>query len=193
MSTAHEGPLFTANPSPIAGLMVVQRRRMGDSRGALSRIFCAEAFREFGWGATVAQINHSYTGRAGTVRGLHYQRPPLAEAKFVTCLQGRIWDIVVDLRAGSPTFLQWYAHELSAQGLESLLIPPGCAHGFQALVDDSELVYLHSKKYSSKLEGGFRPMDPLLSIKWPLPITEVSERDRAHPLLDATFLGLKVR
>ena len=183
-------PRFSCTPLAIPGVVAVQRQRIGDARGSLSRVFCAGELAAAGWTWPVAQINHTHTVRAGTVRGMHYQRPPHAEAKLVTCLRGRVWDVAVDLRAGSPTFLHWCAQELSAENLTALLIPLGCAHGFQALTDDAELLYLHSAAYAPQAEGGLRPTDPRLGIAWPLPISELSARDAGHALLGASFTGL---
>ncbi len=183
---------FTCIPLEIPGVVVVQRQYLGDARGGLSRVFCSDELAAVGWIWPILQINHTFTVRAGTVRGTHYQRPPHAEAKLVTCLRGRVWDVAVDLRAGSPTFLQWCARELSSDNFTALLIPPGCAHGFQALTDDVELLYLHSAAYAPDAEGGLCPTDPRLSIEWPLPIGEISARDAGRPLLDGSFAGLNI-
>ena len=190
--TSASSSRFACTPLAISGVTAVQRKRIGDERGSLSRIFCADELAGAGWMCPVAQINHTHTVRAGTVRGMHFQRPPHAEAKLVTCIRGQVWDVAVDLRVGSPTFLQWCAQELSADNLTALLIPPGCAHGFQALTDDVELLYLHSAAYAPRAEGGLRPTDARLDIDWPLPITEMSARDNGHPLLDGFFVGLDV-
>jgi dTDP-4-dehydrorhamnose 3,5-epimerase len=138
----------------------------------------------------VAQINHTGTRKKGTVRGMHFQYPPHAELKLVSCLRGHIWDVAVDLRAGSPTFLKWHAEELSAENGRAMLIPEGCAHGFQTLTNDVEMLYVHSAPYVTESEGGVRATDPLLAISWPMPIAEISERDANHPLLDSHFLGV---
>lgn len=183
---------FIFKPLSIPGLVAFQRRLIGDVRGSVSRLFCTNELGSVGWHWPVLQINHSCTNRAGTVRGLHYQRPPNAEGKIVTCLRGRVWDVAVDLRSGSSTFLQWCAQELSPDNLTSVLIPPGCAHGFQALTADVELLYVHSSVYAPEAEGGLRATDPQLNIPWPLPPAELSLRDREHPLLDEDFVGLDV-
>jgi len=130
-------------PTPLPGLCLVARTRLADERGHLSRLFCAAELAAFGWTQAIAQINHTYTRHGGTVRGLHYQRPPHAEAKLVSCLKGEVWDLAVDLRPSSPTYLQWHAQQLSPDNGLALLIPPGFAHGFQALTDDAELLYCH--------------------------------------------------
>lgn len=181
---------FTVLDLPLAGLKRVTRQRWGDKRGFLTRVFCAEELAAAGWHQPVAQINHTYTACQGTVRGLHYQMPPHAEMKLVSCLHGEVWDVAVDLRAGSPTFLQWHAERLSADNGHALLIPEGFAHGFQALSDEVELLYCHSAAYSAAAERGLHPQDAVLGIAWPLTITEMSTRDAAHPQLDAHFTGL---
>jgi len=174
----------------MAGLTVVQRRRQEDNRGSFSRLFCATELMPAGFTLPVAQINQTVTGRRGSVRGLHFQRPPHAEDKFVSCLRGEIFDVAVDLRKGSPTFLQWHGEILSADNARSLLIPQGFAHGFQTLTDDCELIYLHSRPYAPESEGALHVSDPALAIQWPLPITEISARDQSHGFLSADFQGI---
>jgi dTDP-4-dehydrorhamnose 3,5-epimerase len=181
---------FTVFDTPIAGLKVVERQPVGDARGFLARLFCAEELAAAGWQKPVAQINQTLTQKQGTVRGLHFQKPPYAEMKLVTCVRGAVWDVAVDLRAGSPTFLQWHAEELSATNHRALLIPEGFAHGFQTLCDDCELIYLHSVAYAQTAEAGLNPQDPVLSIAWPMAITELSTRDAQHPMLDHSFKGV---
>jgi len=178
---------------PFDGLAVFERQRLADARGFLSRIFCAEEVAAAsGTPFAVAQANHSMTARRGSVRGLHYQRPPNAERKFVSCLRGAVFDVVVDLRRGSPTFLRWHGEVLSRENGRALLVPEGCAHGFQTLEDDTELLYLHTRAYAAEAEGGLGALDPALAIAWPLPFADVSERDRGHPFLKPVFAGLDV-
>lgn len=181
---------FTIHDTVLSGLKCLERQRLGDARGFLSRLFCAEELPVAGWQGPVAQINHTFTAKRGVVRGLHFQYPPHAEIKLVTCIRGAVWDVAVDLRAGSETFLQWHAVELSAQNNRSLLIPQGFAHGFQTLTEDCEMVYLHSAPYVADAEAGLSAQDPRLSIAWPLPIAELSPRDAQHPLLNVPFKGL---
>lgn len=178
---------------PIAGLKKITRKQLGDSRGFLSRLFCNKELESAGWGKSICQINHTYTQKKGTVRGLHFQYPPYSEVKLVNCLKGEIWDIAVDLRQGSPTFLQWHAEKLSANNQQALLIPEGCAHGFQALSDECELLYLHDMPYNPRREGGVNIEDPLLNIKWPLPITKLSDRDKGHTHIPPNFTGLTIK
>ena len=122
---------FTINDLPLADLKLIERKRLGDDRGFFTRLFCAEALAESGWLKPIVQINHTYTAQGGTVRGMHYQQPPYTEMKLVSCLQGEVWDVAVDLRADSPTFLHWHAEVLSADNNRAMLIPEGFAHGFQ--------------------------------------------------------------
>ena len=138
----------------------------------------------------IVQINHSRTRLPGALRGLHYQRPPHAEMKFVRCIRGRVWDVALDLRTGSPTFLQWHAEELNPDRSRMLVVPEGCAHGFQVLEPDSEMLYLHTAFYEPAFEGGLAYNDPRLAITWPLPVTELSGADSRRPFLTEDFLGL---
>lgn len=181
---------FKVTDLPLSGLKLIQRQRLGDSRGHLSRLFCAEELAAAGWVKQIAQINHTYTAKCGTVRGMHYQCPPHAEMKLVTCLRGEVWDIAVDIRAGSTTFLHWHAERLSADKGCALLIPEGFAHGFQSITDAAELIYCHSTAHDAVAEAGLNPQDTRLAIDWPLPVTDLSERDRRHPLLADSFLGI---
>jgi len=176
--------------TPIAGLKIIQRTAIRDTRGFLSRIFCADELASAGWVWPIAQINHTLTKIPGTVRGMHFQFPPRAEAKLVSCLRGAVWDVAVDIRRGSPTFLQWHAEELSAANQRALLIPPGFAHGFQTLEPDCELLYLHSASYDPACEGALNPRDPALAISWAKEISSISEKDSNRPMLDLSFEGM---
>lgn len=180
------------NPTSIAGVMVVETEPYADHRGAFARLFCSKALREIVGSRPIVQVNHSRTNTVGAVRGLHYQHPPDAEMKLVRCLRGKVWDVAVDLRAGLPTLLQWHAEELSAENGRMLVIPEGCAHGFQVLEENSELLYLHTAFYTPASEGGIQPTDSKLAIGWPLPVQDLSDRDRTHPLLPTEFRGLVV-
>lgn len=183
---------FDFQDTPLEGLTLIQRKKIEDNRGFFSRFFCAEEFITLGLDKTIAQINHTLTKQIGAVRGLHFQMPPFAEIKIVSCLKGKIFDVAIDLRRGSKTFLQWHGEILSAENSCSLFIPEGFAHGFQALTEDCELIYLHSAPYNQPSEGALNVNDPRLSIRWPLPISELSDRDSAHPFLEADFEGLEL-
>lgn len=172
------------------GLLLLERRRMTDERGFLSRLFDAEDFEAFGFDGGVMQVNETGTAKAGIVRGMHYQNPPFGEIKLVTCTTGRILDVAVDLRAGSPTFLKAEAVELSAENGRSLMIPRGFAHGFQALSDDVRMIYVHSAPFRAEAEAGLHPQDPALAIAWPLPVHGLSARDQSHRLLVPGFKGV---
>lgn len=185
-------PRFEFLPTPLAGLSIVERRLMEDRRGFLSRCYCVEEFAAAGVQKPVAQINHTLTKRRGTVRGLHFQWPPHGEIKLVSCLRGEVFDVAVDLRRNSPTFLQWHGEMLSAAIPRSLLIPEGFAHGFQALSDDCEIVYVVTAAYQPSAEGAVSATDPRVDIRWPLPITELSTRDRSHPDMSPDFAGIEV-
>ncbi len=182
---------FTITTLPLAALKLIEHQRLGDGRGFLSRLFCAGDLAAAGWHKPIAQINQTYTARRGTVRGMHYQHPPHAEMKLVTCIQGEVWDVAVDLRAGSPTFLQWHAEILSADNNRALLIPEGFAHGYQTLSDDVALFYCHTAAHSPETEGALNAQDPRLTIAWPLAIAEPSPKDAKHPLIDAKFEGVR--
>jgi dTDP-4-dehydrorhamnose 3,5-epimerase len=176
--------------TPLAGLKLVQRQRLGDARGFLTRLYCADELAEAGWRHTIAQINHTHTAHRGTVRGMHFQHPPHAETKLVSCLRGEVWDVAVDVRAGSPTFLQWHAERLSGENGRALWIPEGFAHGFQALSDDVDMLYLHTQAHAPAAEGALHALDARLAIAWPLPVIEMSARDAGHALIDDRFSGV---
>lgn len=178
--------------TPLAGLTVVESTASHDRRGAFSRLFCSRELHEVLGGRQIAQINQSQTTRVGALRGMHFQYPPHAEMKMLRCLRGRVWDVAVDIRAGSPTFLQWHAEELTPEGGRMMVIPEGFAHGFQVLEPDSELLYLHTAFYHPDAEGGMRHNDPRLGITWPLDPQDVSARDRSHPLLADDFAGVSL-
>lgn len=177
---------FEATELPLQGLKLVKRTVLKDDRGFLSRLFCAEELQAL-WNKSIAQINHTLTKQTGSVRGMHFQVPPSAEAKLVSCIRGRIWDVAVDVRPESSTFLKWHGEELSQENQYSLLIPPGFAHGFQTLADDCELIYCHSEFYSPTNERGLHPQDSTLGIAWPLPVENLSTRDATHPPISELF------
>ena len=181
---------FVIQTTPLAGLQVIERQQNGDSRGFLSRLFCADELAAAGWTKPVAQINHTLTQQRGTVRGMHFQQTPHVEMKLVNCIRGAVLDVAVDVRAGSPTFLQWHAEELSANNRRALLIPEGFAHGFQTLEDNCELLYLHSIAHMAEAESALDALDPRLSICWPLPVTKRSVRDTQHSLINHRFTGV---
>ncbi len=178
--------------TPISGLVIAETTPFRDARGAFARLFCDKELISAIGERHIVQINHSLTCSVGAVRGMHYQHPPHAEMKMVRCLKGRVWDVAVDLRQGSPTFLQWHAQELTPDKALMLIIPEGCAHGFQVLEVDSELLYLQTAGYTPGSEGGVRYDDPAIGITWPLPVTDLSARDQQHLFINNEFQGLNV-
>lgn len=172
---------------------MIELEPVRDERGSFARMFCAEEFRQIDFEKQIVQINHSLTRVAGTIRGLHYQRPPASETKIIRCIHGKVFDVMVDIRKDSPTFLQSHGLELSPENLRMVYIPEGFAHGFQAITGDAGLVYFSSAFYSSEHEGGLKFDDPALSIPWPLPPGAISRKDASYPLIDSSFKGVDPR
>lgn len=179
-------------PLPISGAYLVRLSRLGDHRGNLMRVFCAREFEQIGLRKPIVQINRSRTARKGTIRGMHYQKPPNAEIKLVSCLKGQVFDVLLDVRRDSPTFLRWHSEQLIESSDRLLVVPEGVAHGFQALRDNTELLYFHTAFHTPSDEAGVRFDDPKVQIAWPLEPTEVSIRDRRHPLLTPAFQGISL-
>jgi dTDP-4-dehydrorhamnose 3,5-epimerase len=185
------GRAMNISSTSISGVVVVETTHHADHRGSFARLYCERELAPVIGNRRIVQINHSCTGAVGAVRGMHFQRPPHAEMKLVRCLKGRVWDVAIDLRADSPTFLKWHAEELTPENTRLLVIPEGCAHGFQVLEPDSELLYLHTDSYTPEAEGGIRHDDPRIAISWPLAVTDLSQRDTAHPLIGPVFHGIQ--
>ena len=178
------------HPTPIAELVIAESKIFEDERGAFARLFCEQELSSVIGHRKIVQINHSCTEDRGAVRGLHFQHAPHAELKLVRCLKGKVWDVAVDLRPNSSSYKRWYAQELSPQNARMMVIPEGFAHGFQVLEGGSELLYLHTSFYRPKYEGGLRYDDPELGINWPLPVTDISQRDSSHSYIDSSFRGI---
>jgi dTDP-4-dehydrorhamnose 3,5-epimerase len=170
-------------PTPIPGAVVVGLDPIGDDRGFFARAFSREEFEAQGLLADVVHANVSFNRRRGTVRGFHYQLAPAQEAKLIRCVRGAMHDVVLDLRETSPTYLQHFAVELSAENRLAMYVPQGCANAIQTLTDDTELFYLVSHPYAPQYERGVRHDDPRLGIEWPLPVSEISAKDQGWPLL----------
>lgn len=181
---------LNVSTTPLPGLMVIGRSPVMDERGFFERVFCEDELNAENVPFYIVQSNRTLTVRKGAVRGLHFQNPPHGDAKMVTCIAGRIFDVAVDLRRGSPTFLRWHGEELSADNGKSMLIPSGFAHGLQTLEENCQVLYFHDAPYVRDAERGLHPLDPQLDILWPLPILEMSQRDRGHQMLAAGFEGL---
>ncbi|GBE64653.1 dTDP-4-dehydrorhamnose 3,5-epimerase [Mycobacterium sp. MFM001] len=170
-------------PTDVAGVTIIDIEPHRDHRGFFSRAFCAEEFAKYGLDVAVAQTNISYNYARGTLRGLHRQAPPFAEAKLVRCTRGSIVDVAVDLRPQSPTYGKHVMVHLTADNHRALFLPPYVAHGLQTLADDTEVLYQVSGSYSPAAEQGFRWDDPEFSITWPLPVTVISEKDASWPFV----------
>jgi dTDP-4-dehydrorhamnose 3,5-epimerase len=178
--------------TPLSGLTVIRRKPIEDERGFFCRFYCADEFHEVGLRKYIVQINHTFTRKKGAVRGLHFQYPPHAETKIVSCLRGEIYDVAVDIRRDSPTFLQWFGISLSEVNKKSLLIPEGFAHGFQALTEDTEILYLVTAHYKPEKEDALNAQDPMIGIQWPLAITEISDKDKAIAYIQQDYNGVLV-
>lgn len=174
----------------LQGAFTVQLSPFQDDRGWFARTYCKNEFQEINHDKEWVQLNHSFTKEKGSIRGMHYQLPPFSEIKMVRCISGKIWDVIVDIRRDSPTFLQSFGAELSAENKNMMYIPSGFAHGFQTLTDDCELIYHHSEFYTPNSEAGLRFNDPILNIDWKTEITNISERDKNHNLITTNFKGI---
>ena len=176
-------------PTILNGSFTIQLDPINDERGWFARYFCKKEFSTIGHEKEWVQMNHSFSLKKGTLRGMHFQKPPHSEVKLVRCIQGSVFDVIIDLRKDSPTFLKWFGTELSAENKLMMYIPEGFAHGFQTLEDNSGLLYMHTAYYSPEAEDGLRYNDPQVNISWPLEISEISMRDNSHDLLEK-FNGL---
>jgi dTDP-4-dehydrorhamnose 3,5-epimerase len=183
---------FEVSETPLSGVYLLQRTIRADERGWLERMYCTADLSTVLGSRTIAQVNRTLTHAKASVRGMHYQVQPSAEAKIVSCLRGAIFDVAVDLRRDSPTFLKWHAESLDADNRRSLFIPEGFAHGFQTVADECELLYFHTAAYDPTAERGLHPLDPRVAITWPLAIEQLSERDASRPYLTPEFDGIVV-
>jgi len=168
----------------LKGAFIVELDRKEDPRGFFARAFCKNEFDQHGIPSRVVQANMSYNHKQGTVRGMHYQVSPASEPKFIRCIHGAIWDVIIDMRPESPTYLQHIGVELSADNRKAIFVPDMFAHGNQALTDGAELLYLVGEFYTPGCERGVRFDDPAVGIEWPIPVTVVSDKDGAWPLLN---------
>jgi len=173
-------------PTELSGVVLVRPEPRRDERGFFARIWCREEFARAGIAIDLHQASISHNPRAGTLRGIHFAWPPAAEGKFVRCERGRVHDVAIDLRPGSPTFMRHLALSLDADDGTGVYLPPGLGHGFQTLVDDTRVLYLMSAPYRSELADGVRFDDAAFGIAWPLPVASIAERDRTYPDFDRT-------
>ena len=179
-------------PTPLEGAAEIQCFPIRDHRGWFARYFCQKELSELNGGREIQQINSSLTIKRGAIRGLHFQNPPYAEDKIVRCIAGRIFDVIVDIRKGSPTFGHWHSVTLDAEEMNMVYIPKGFVHGFQTLDDNCQILYLHTEFHNHESEGGFRFDSPMLAIPWPIEITDISERDRNLNYLEPSFEGIEI-
>jgi dTDP-4-dehydrorhamnose 3,5-epimerase len=180
--------IFT--PTALEGSYVIDLQPYSDERGWFARFYCKNEFQQIGHHKEWVQLNQSVSYQQGTLRGMHFQVPPFREVKMVRCIAGAVFDVIIDIRQGSDTFLQWFGLELSATNKRMLYIPEGFAHGFQTLTDNCELIYHHTAFYTPGAEGGIRYNDPAVNIQWPLPVSVISARDEGHPFIDEHFKGI---
>jgi dTDP-4-dehydrorhamnose 3,5-epimerase len=178
------------NPLNLNGAFTIDVEPFKDNRGFFTRTFCVKEFNEHGLTQHFVQANHSGTIGKGVIRGMHFQYPPFAEVKLVKCVQGAIFDVIIDVRQDSPTFLMWYGTELSAENKRMMYVPEGFAHGFQSLSDYSEITYMVSNFYAKGSEGGIRYNDPKIKIDWPLEVSLVSGKDSNISFINEKFKGV---
>lgn len=183
---------MTFNETILKGSYVIDLEPFNDDRGWFTRTFCKDEFGKIGHSKEWLQLNHSYTKEPGLLRGMHYQLPPFTEIKLVRCIAGKVFDVIVDIRKDSQTFLQWFGTELSAENKKMMYIPEGFAHGFQTLTNGCELIYHHTAMYTPGSEGGVKFDDAMLNIHWPLAVTAMSERDKAYNYLTKDFKGIQI-
>lgn len=181
---------FKINKTFLPGLFFVDLKPLKDIRGQLKRLYCNDEFINIMNNKPISQINYTFTNKKGSVRGLHYQIKPFSEKKIITCIKGEVCDVAVDLRKNSPTFLRHFSIILSEKNNKMIVIPEGFAHGFQTLKDNCEMMYFHSKPFNSKSERGINSLDPKLNIRWPLNITQISDKDKNHAFLKIDFRGI---
>ncbi|TVZ38556.1 dTDP-4-dehydrorhamnose 3,5-epimerase [Alteromonadaceae bacterium 2753L.S.0a.02] len=173
------------------GLQLVTLKPLGDERGWFMRSYCHDELAELA-PKPIVQINHSFTERRGTIRGLHFQHPPFSETKMVRCIRGGIYDVAVDIRKDSETFMRWFGVELTQKNNSMLIIPEGFAHGFQTLEPNCEILYLHTARYKPEAEGSISWNEPALRISWPLENPSLSKKDANHEPLPSNFVGISL-
>jgi dTDP-4-dehydrorhamnose 3,5-epimerase len=181
---------MTFTPTPLPGSYLITLQPYKDDRGWFARFFCKDEFRQIGHEKEWVQLNHSTTYKTATIRGMHFQLPPFQEVKMVRCIAGAVFDVIIDLRKGSPTFLKWFGAELSADNQQMMYIPEGFAHGFQTVADNCQLIYHHTEIYTPEAEAGVRFDDPAVGIRWPLQVETISEKDAQYAYIGADFKGI---
>ncbi|PAF41222.1 dTDP-4-dehydrorhamnose 3,5-epimerase [Helicobacter sp. 11S03491-1] len=183
---------FEFSPTSFNNLYVISPQKIQDHRGYFERYFCSQDFQAIGLDKPIVQINHSLTQQKGSIRGLHYQKKPFCETKIIRCLRGKILDVALDIRKNSPTFLQYFAIELTQENSLYLYIPEGFAHGFQSLSDEAEILYLLTAPFSPQNDQTLNPLDPIINIQWQLKLTDISHKDKNANFIDCNFKGIEV-
>ncbi len=183
---------MTFRETALKGAYIIEMKPHTDDRGLFMRTYCKNEFKQIGHDQEFVQFNHSMTHSKGTIRGMHYQVPPFSEIKLIRCIRGGIYDVIIDLRKNSPTFLKFVAVELTETNMCSIYIPQGFAHGFQTLEDNTQLIYHHTAFYAPGYEAGIRYNDPAVAISWPLPVSVITEKDLNHPILNNSFKGIPI-
>jgi len=179
-------------PTPLTGAYLIEHSPSFDHRGMFTRLYCKSALADIGFDREIRQINYSSTTRSHSIRGMHYRLPPYDEFKILKCIRGSIYDVIIDLRKNSPTFLQYFATELSADIHRMMFIPEGFAHGFQSLQPNTEVIYFHTNDYHPDFETGIHYKDPAINIPWPFAVTDISDMDLKRPFLHPSFNGISV-
>lgn len=178
--------------TPLKGAYIIELEPYQDSRGLFARTFCKKEFQKIGHSKEFVQFNHSVTLQKGTIRGMHYQVPPSSEIKLIRCIRGNVYDVIIDIRYGSSTFLKYHAVELNEANMKMIYVPEGFAHGFQTLENNTQLIYHHTQFYNPEHERGIRYNDPATNIHWPLVPVNLTEKDNNYPLIDYNFKGIKI-
>ena len=181
---------FIFTQTKLKGLYLIAPKPKTDGRGYFERLYCIEEFKELGLQKPISNINRSFTKQKGTIRGLHFQYPPFQEIKIIICLKGSVYDVSVDIRKDSPTFLQWHGETLTEKSEKMIIVPKGFAHGFQTLEDNVDFMYFNTSPYSKENESGLNYNDPALNISWPLKTTEISDKDKNHRFISTDFKGI---
>ena len=174
----------------LQGAYVIELTPFKDNRGLFARTFCKREFRQINHTREFVQFNYSLTFKKGAIRGMHYQVQPDSEIKLIRCMAGKVFDVIIDIREGSPTFLKYFSVELSPENFKMIYVPEGFAHGFQTLENNTQLIYHHTAYYNPQAERSIRYNDPAIGIKWPLKPADISEKDKNHKLIDKTFKGI---
>lgn len=176
----------------LKGAFVIELSPLKDERGGFARTFCKEEFKKINHIKDFVQFNHSFNIKKGTIRGMHYQELPHSEIKLIRCIKGAVYDVIIDIRRSSPTFLLWFGVELTADNMKMIYVPEGFAHGFQTLTNETELLYHHTGFYSPTAEKGIRYNDPALNIIWPETVSIISEKDKNYQLLSKNYKGIDI-